>query len=80
MQTRRVNGQSIPGRVRICLLEVQPDGSIKECGEGVPGSGHSDGDREGDGREDKSRHFLLARSLVKSYRKNPVEKQKLACV
>lgn len=36
-------------------LEVQADGSIEQCGEGVPGWGHSDGDGECYGREDKRR-------------------------
>ena len=35
------------------MLDVRSDGSVEQCGEGVPGGGHTDRDGEGDGSEDK---------------------------
>jgi hypothetical protein len=36
-----------------CLLDVWPEGSIEQCGEGVPGRGHADRHGEGDQRENQ---------------------------
>jgi hypothetical protein len=36
-----------------CRLDIRSDSSIEQCGEGVPGWGHSDGDGEGDGCKDE---------------------------
>ena len=37
----------------LCLLDVPPDDSVEQFGEGVPGRGHSDGNRKGDGCKHK---------------------------
>ena len=46
-------GKAVSGPSSCCLLHVRPDGSVEQCGEGMPGGGHSDGDGQCDGREDQ---------------------------